>query len=388
MRHALVWALLALQGVSSMSSKKCVNTLRDLLNRGEDPHCKYHICGALAPASDLDAGARLSTQCLDTLERYRNPGVTAQEVPVHRPPQCDGLYSLPAQTAIQNAHTPNFILCSSPKAGVTQFRTLLFLLSNIDSETPFESVTTLGERSAELGIHRETFPGAELFHIPASSAASHLSFAIGRNPYTRLLSGYLDKMVWHSEYMEFHTLQRVNSQLGMPQQHLWGDSAESFALFARMLANALRAGRVINEHFRPQAQFCSMPSFPYTYRMRLEDMHEWYPCWSALLGLERFTDRGWPPPTSDHPGWFNTAEPECWWRPRGTTCEQYAAQRTDHAGLAVPITDRGGGASSMEGHNLNAAAKLRRYYLPATEAIVYDAYRADFDLFGYPRELP
>lgn len=117
------------------------------------------------------------------------------------------------------------------------------------------------------------------------SQPSRLRFLWLRNPYSRLLSGFLDKGV--QPWWIF--------DLGMND---YGAPFEpSPAEFLRFVTNlvAMRADGVpVNMHFLPQAEQCGLrDGMQYDFFLRVEDIHVWYPDLISLFGLEDTVRSGW-----------------------------------------------------------------------------------------------
>lgn len=63
------------------------------------------------------------------------------------------------------------------------------------------------------------------------------SFVIGRNPYVRILSGYLDKMVDNPARHDQWTFHSVNHRMRLPMDTAWPPSVDGFRRFVRRLAD-------------------------------------------------------------------------------------------------------------------------------------------------------
>ena len=100
---------------------------------------------------------------------------------------------------------------------------------------------------------------------------------IVRDPYDRLLSGYLDKIV----------MQKI-ARLA-PKPYKIGDG---FAAFVGNLTQ--RPPEEANVHWRPQALQCGMDrGLSYDYVLPVEEMHRWYEPLVRVLGLVRTVSHGW-----------------------------------------------------------------------------------------------
>ena len=151
------------------------------------------------------------------------------------------------------------MLCLLPKVGSTTWK--LALLS------------ALHPRRHKWLLERSPHQRRSVHELPSFTSAKlrrAVRIVLVRNPYDRLLSAYLDKMV----------LQR-KARLA-PGGFEPGGSFESF------LGNLTRLdpGKV-DIHYRPMSLQCGMPALSYDYVLRVEEMAAWYEPFVRLLGLEQ-----------------------------------------------------------------------------------------------------
>lgn len=206
---------------------------------------------------------------------------------------------------------------------------------------------------------------------PPRIPATVPSFIIGRNPYVRLLSGFLDKMTHNPELADTYTHGAVNRHLGLPPHALWTPTFSSFHSFVRTLAR--RGVADVDPHFRPVIAACAA-TFRFDYYLPLEDIHRWLPCWADGLAVRRWLESGWTETPhgrmyvgggrhfitlqshrvkrSERPKWDDDAGTathgeegvdwawvsgdSCWWKPHDQTCEQYFSSFTLANGTIVP----------------------------------------------------
>jgi hypothetical protein len=150
-------------------------------------------------------------------------------------------------------------------------------------------------------------------------------FLIVRNPYDRVLSGYLSKVVAREEEGR-----RPKSRPWRGSGATLADGA-SFEQFCRYLAEG---GLYTNYHWAPQSDFLTFALANYDFVGRLETIGR------------------------------------------------------DFRELSRRIKGPGFEAAMVEEdplHATGASSKRSRYYTPALYALVYDIYRQDFDSFGYQR---
>ena len=221
----------------------------------------------------------------------------------------------------------------------------------IDFPSPNRS---LGESSSFLAAH-----GADVLDDPAVPR-----IRIVRNPYSRLLSGFLDKLtVTNQTHAKDLWLMKIMKPRGF---RLGG----SFEHFVRALIKMPSDDRGVNGHFRLQHDACQLPGGrSWDYELKSEEMATWYAPVIRLLGLEADACQGW-----EH----TLAQP-CFWHPRGRDC----------AWESTVASWRQGSSWMRVRHNQYADSKLTRYLTNATlaEAITRWVHR-DLKRFGYPEYVP
>ena len=146
----------------------------------------------------------------------------------------------------------NFAMCTVPKAGCTLVRTLLYALTR-DTSRPvsFHSST----------VHGEKYPTIWHYHPNTDFPDTYPTFVVGRNPYIRLVSGFLDKMVISPEGHDWVIMQRVNQDLHRHKNDGFEATPESFKEFVVLMTQATKR----NQHFDTAVNVCGMTQFPYRY---------------------------------------------------------------------------------------------------------------------------
>lgn len=257
-----------------------------------------------------------------------------------------------------------------------------------------------------------------------------LSTLVVRNPYERLLSGYLGQvakpsnqsgMAWDTAasasmelYFEptrrlptrFDSLCRPKRRQGQPcsRYGAWEASPAGFADFVRKLTafngstnfgSAFAIDHLAPITFRPQIRPClgSGRGLIRRYKVfKLERQAEWYPMWINESALTRFAGQ---------PHWPGG----CFWRAPNRTCEQMHEASLDpqrhwrqhHAQtpqqqLIEPERARscnhGGPGDLIRGHNAGACTKMKAFYTPELVARVTAFFASDLRAFAYPPWRP
>jgi hypothetical protein len=193
------------------------------------------------------------------------------------------------------------IICLHPKAGSTNLK---FLFRFAGKSTPAEmTLKQILEESphsrptSRVGDIKEAFMNAKVPRI-----------MIVRNPYIRLLSGFLDTIE-----------QRQELSYGPPTYK----SGESFEVFVEKLAQQQWNPDAIdfNNHFKLQSKNCLMnDGMSYDYYLPLEEMDFWYEPLVNAMQLNNFTQLAdWAKTTTAYHG--NPKQP-CFYTSFNRTCNQ------------------------------------------------------------------
>lgn len=170
-------------------------------------------------------------------------------------------------------------------------------------------------------LKKETIRPSMLDAVEAQKVSSYFKFFVVRNPYDRALSAYLSKVVRLAKEGKPSLMGNFRPAEDVP----------TFEEFCQFLARGnLRRDR----HWTPQVDYLVFPVERYDFIVRLETIDQDFKTLAQKLGRES-------------PGLSMVAED-----PR---------------------------------HSTGAAARHREFYTPALYELVYEAYRRDFEAFGYDR---
>jgi hypothetical protein len=235
-------------------------------------------------------------------------------------------------------------------------------------------------------VHLAEYPTLYHYDMPDIIPESFPVFALGRNPYTRVLSGFLDKMTEQSHRgNDWDTLRMTNIGIGRGEgAGFFEATQDGFREFLQLLTAQVMAGKRVNEHFAPMVDVCNMAQVPYHYMLRLEDMSQWYPCFRQGLNLHHFTDSGWDHERNHRSDWYSPHNTGCWWSPAGVTCDEYQ-MKADEFVVGQRANIRASGTDPNDVHSTNADEQWRLFYDQRMADMVYDTYIVDFKAFGYER---
>jgi hypothetical protein len=191
-----------------------------------------------------------------------------------------------------------------------------------------------------------------------------------RNPYNRLLSGWLDK-----QSQEFY----VN----------FNRSAGTFEHFSYHLRdNRYVMSKEVNDHFHPAAFKCFGHLYNYDYYLKVEHMDYWYPGLIKKLGLEKEAKDGW-----DYTNLVHNSTQPCFYVPRGDTCETALETSKPNINTCEDLANlrrssQGGKESAPTFHSVHgtgSASKLEQYYSKRDMIDAVNQFSVnDFEKFKYP----
>ena len=241
--------------------------------------CRRPVCGSLDTSNNLSSFMdRLSSSCRTVMSGYSDPGMSRKLMARIQEEEEHSMSSFPytptwftgrSQSWQKCSTSPeasfatnpvvvessggqiaNFAMCTVPKAGCTLVRTLLYALTR-DTSRPvsFHSST----------VHGEKYPTIWHYHPNTDFPDTYPTFVVGRNPYIRLVSGFLDKMVISPEGHDWVIMQRVNQDLHRHKNDGFEATPESFKEFVVLMTQATKR----NQHFDTAVNVCGMSQFPY-----------------------------------------------------------------------------------------------------------------------------
>jgi hypothetical protein len=245
------------------------------------------------------------------------------------------------------------IMCLNHKVGSTTWKLALLRGTNHAS---FHRLDRTPHGSASPAS-----PGCEA----ATADRAVRRYMMVRNPYSRLLSGYLDKAVLQKDVK--------HSKKFWPRGFDPADAGRrpvaGFASFVHLVTSQ-PADEPLNAHFSLLTTKCHWEG-GYDYVLPVEQMEAWYPPLVRALGLVEALSSGWNLTTR-----FWRGGRECFYAPRGRSCGWVR----EGADTAAP-----GGAAHAPAtfHATNANEALDKYYTQALAAAVTRWARDDLAAFGY-----
>jgi hypothetical protein len=227
-----------------------------------------------------------------------------------------------------------------------------------------------------------------------------LSVLVVRNPYERLLSGYLGQVAGHRNHsrdpnakahmrlyfpssiddtMSHHCVQgnrtKCESRYGD-----WVPSPQDFARFVqRLTSSPVPFGNSFAyDHLAPittplHPRRCLQQGGGNLLRryhvLKVERQHEWYPSYIEASGLLHYVN-------SSH--WKGG----CFWHGDGQTCSESLVAPQPNATIALRRCSKAGG------HDTGACTMMKSFYTAETAARVTAYFAKDLETFSYPRWSP
>ena len=218
------------------------------------------------------------------------------------------------------------------------------------------------------------------FAYDAASACHVTRIILVRNPYERLLSYYLDKIVASCNHGPHPKPQCSKSgywPVGLPLNASFSQTIHHITK-----PDAKFGSRLGELHYAPIAttySWCLRNGRVEDRRvLKLERVDGWYAPLVAELGLREVASSGWK--TGNAGG--------CFYVPRGKSCAT-ALEIPSTADTSSSSSSEGGGGNASATrtttmrHNRGARDKLLEYYDAATAKLVTLHYKADLEAFGY-----
>eukprot|EP00873_Tetraselmis_striata_P029687 jgi/Tetstr1/449951/TSEL_037005.t1 len=268
--------------------------------------------------------------------------------------------------------------CNPEKVGSTRWKALLYKSKG----DPWHAPHTVFPRWAVL-------PAPEKRRKAEDPARARFMFV--RNPYSRLLSGFLDKAVHPVGILNPANPKNRRSDTILGHGGPYTDSPAEFLRFVETM-NQMMARQPglpgMNGHFAPLTFRCGLNAgITYDFFLKVEETDTWYPDLVTLLGLADATAAGWERKNSTGAG------DGCFHKIPGMSCAQTTAALKRHADNArhPALLPQGGGDAPLEWmtrqtttHARGADSLWRRYY--NSDAVIEAATKflaGDLELFGY-----
>ena len=198
-----------------------------------------------------------------------------------------------------------------------------------------------------------------------ASSNAPISIMFVRDPFTRLLSGFLEKVaIADSNTRSMHGLPRTKNTVSAFREF----ASKIFAGKWPLLFNASQESAMGPRHFAPLSQQCGFGhGARYDLYLRVEEMALWYEPLIKLLGIEHDVDAGWDQKT---PFWHGSNR-TCFFATPQTPCErmfngreQVSCKQDDGRPSSQAARPSGRLTTTVGGtyHSRGSATKLTEYY--------------------------
>lgn len=225
------------------------------------------------------------------------------------------------------------IFCLNQKAGSSTWKGLL--LKNLDPIC-FLKLMNVSNVHKTICKYVKATSDSELEEAIKDKSVPRIM--IIREPYGRLLSGYLDK-IENRSYSVSYT----------PNYPYLYNKSTGFDGFVKLLSLASKYNyKGINRHFLPQSNKCFLDNnkFSYDYYLKMEHTDGWYEPIIQLLGLEDDVSTGWNFTTN----WNPSGKSICFHHSLNKTCDQMFRSNSIYADDMKQQYHRSNGNSSITKH--------------------------------------
>ena len=271
------------------------------------------------------------------------------------------------------------IMCLNEKVGSTAWMLLMRR-----AMAPAEGAVTDIMRRYPMGPYGAAAESLSDF-TRAAEDASVPRIMMVRNPYSRLLSAFTDKLQngkshtfsmrsrkFYAYITQAMNTTRVNLLAGARSK-----PAKTFAGFTTALSGLSPIVLRLDGHFAPLALHCGNPEL-FDYFLHVEDMADWYLPVVRALSLEPFASHGWnvSVAAAAYPEYarVGTFENDCFYTPHAKSCETF--HRNSITRPSIPRASSPGQYADF--------AKLSSFFTPALADLVTKWAARDLSLFGYP----
>jgi Sulfotransferase family len=279
---SMLWGIVAtslflLPAANAMPSSDCLRYViesQGISDRKWPSPRRRPLCGSLDQTlTGVRFMDRLSPSCKQVMAQYSNPDMRRQlkksadnneeidesfqsnsreetQTPARTRSSTDSAPTNPV--VVEQDDVANFVACTVPKAGCTLMRSLLYVLTR-----PVSGAMSF----TDMQVQTAQYPTVWHYNEQTEPSDTYPTFVIGRNPYIRLVSGFLDKLVV-GDFHDWVILRRVYQDLGLPEDYKFEATAESFQDFVVRLSEASHR----NPHFDTAVHICNMATISYRYQ--------------------------------------------------------------------------------------------------------------------------
>jgi len=188
-----------------------------------------------------------------------------------------------------------------------------------------------------------------------------------RDPYSRALSGYADKVADTTESpFDFHP--------GL------GKSASFFEFTQYLFDHS-----PLNEHFQRLTDRCMLPmGMRYDYYLKIETMPQWYEPLIDMLDLRDEASWGWDYTSYWRPAINGETPDKCFYTPPGKTCKDMFNYPAPESKAIHTVQRRMNEQKEKVIHVKNSGTKLKQYYNETSVKRITTYAKCDLLAFGYP----
>lgn len=289
----------------------------------------------------------------------------------------------------------NLVFCIPQKVGSTRWKNLLYRGrgdADADKHGYGRSFSQLIHTVRAPWTFESSYDSREKI-VAKILEPSSLRFMWVRNPYVRVLSGFLDKICSQREWM-LRSKMWAEYRLWLGNGTEFSCTPEDFYRYVNALVAARDAGVEINPHLDVQANLCGLlQGVQYDFYLKVEEEDIWYPEFISLAGLEDAARNNWSFETNIRAHTTMKHDvPDCFLELPGMTCEEtdaYIRKLGDYTGSHPSHRAASREAQWMNEltttHAAGTSSKMQTYYATWEIVDIVTAYvRPDLIAFSYP----
>lgn len=302
----------------------------------------------------------------------------------------------------QRNKSQSALICLLQKTGSTKWKSLL--LKHLNNTYFAEALKSKpGGGSTVRDVHRQAqnLPCVSLedYQRAMQYDSKIPRIFIVRNPYERLLSGYLDKVVKPDmkEVTALGGFENYYNAYQLPLSLNTSVQANPVATFLQFLRYINNVQQHVDGHWMSQSKSCFLQyGMKYDYFLHVEHMAQWYSPLVQYLGLEKEVDTGWNFQTE----WHHGAE-DCFYHKPGERCAPINRSSTNQK-ISLMMNDSDAADNLLEGdthppdhaaeephvkrsHDMHTETQIAKYYSSHTALIVNEFAGRDLKVFRYPK---
>jgi len=245
------------------------------------------------------------------------------------------------------------MLCAPEKNGNRQFGALMYAMIAGEAPANLNQLLATSNRRRQRKWNQQSLGSVDVYFV-------------ARNPYTRILSLYLNKVqgACFGKNRDCRT-----NYLGFNTSTTFPEFVKGvFDINSQKFSNG--GWGCVEPHLCPQFRSCviTVPGARSIFVLKLEEQSAWFPCLVQKVGLDERILFG--------PQWQGINQMDCYYTPTGNCSDQLRLIPPEQVGVST-------GSSHATGASRDSI--VTEHYDKETAALVSEMYADDFDVLGYSK---